>query len=79
MKIDDKIRHVNLKHNINREAAKISVLSWGKIEKYEYFTGKEYHLITILSKSNPTSNQVYISSFRENLQKTKKNNWRSRK
>ena len=30
-----------LDYNINREAAKISALSYGKIDKYEYFTGKE--------------------------------------
>ena len=28
-------------YNINREAAKISALSSGKVNKYEYFTGKE--------------------------------------
>ena len=27
--------------NINREAAKLSVLSWGKIDKYENLTGEE--------------------------------------
>ena len=30
-----------LQYNINRKAAKISTLSSGKIEKYEYFRGKE--------------------------------------
>ena len=29
------------KYDINREAAKISVLSSGKIDKYEYLTGEE--------------------------------------
>ena len=37
---DDKIRDEKLQHYINREAEKISVLS-GKINKYEYLTGKE--------------------------------------
>ena len=30
-----------LQYDINREAAKISPLSSGKIDKYEYFTGEE--------------------------------------
>ena len=41
MTIDDKIRDEKLKYNINREAAKILALSSGKIDKYEYLTGKE--------------------------------------
>ena len=41
MKIDDKINEENLQYNINREAAKISGLSSGKIDKYEYLTGEE--------------------------------------
>ena len=41
MTIDDKIRDEKLKYNINREAAKILALSSGKINKYEYLTGKE--------------------------------------
>ena len=40
MIIDDKIRDEKLQCNINREAAKISVLSSGKINKYEYLTGE---------------------------------------
>ena len=38
MTIDDKIRNEKLQHDNNREAAKISALSFGKIDKYEYFT-----------------------------------------
>ena len=41
MTIDDKIRDEKLQHNINREAAKISALSFGKIDKYEYLTVEE--------------------------------------
>ena len=41
MTIDDQIRHENLQYYINREAAKISVLSSGKVDKYEYLTGEE--------------------------------------
>ena len=38
---DDKIKGEKLQHDLNREAAKISELSSGKIDKYEYLTGEE--------------------------------------
>ena len=41
MIIDDKIRDKKWQDDINREAAKISALSFGKTDKYEYLTGKE--------------------------------------
>ena len=41
MKINDQIRDEKLKYDINREAAKISALSSGKIHKYEYLTGED--------------------------------------
>ena len=41
MTIDDKIGDEKLQYGINREAAKISALSSGKIDKYEYLTGEE--------------------------------------
>ena len=41
MTINDKIRDEKLQYNINIEAAKISVLSSGKIHKYEYLTGED--------------------------------------
>ena len=41
MTIDDKIRDEKFQCNINREAAKISALSPGKSDKYEYLTGGE--------------------------------------
>ena len=39
MTTDDQIRDEKLRYDINREAAKISALSSGKIHKYEYITG----------------------------------------
>ena len=39
--IDDQIEDEKLQYDINREAAKISALSSGKINKYEYPTGEE--------------------------------------
>ena len=40
MTIDDQIRDEKLQYDINRDAAKISALSSGKIRKYEYLTGE---------------------------------------
>ena len=34
-----------LQYDINREAAEISALSSGKINKYEYLTGEKYCLL----------------------------------
>ena len=39
--INDQIRDEKLQYDINREAAKISALSSGKIHKYEYLTGED--------------------------------------
>ena len=41
MAIQDQIKDEKLQYDINREAANISALSSGKIEKYEYLTGEE--------------------------------------
>ena len=38
---EDQIRDQKLQYDINREAAKISALSSGKIDRYEYVTGEE--------------------------------------
>ena len=41
MTIKNQIRDEELQYDINREVAKISSLSSGKIDKYEYLTGEE--------------------------------------
>ena len=41
MTINDQIRDEKLQYDINREAAKISALSSGKIHKYEYLPGED--------------------------------------
>ena len=38
MTIDDQIKDEKIQYDINRESAKISVFSSGKINKYEYLT-----------------------------------------
>ena len=41
MTIKDQIKDEKLQYSINREAAKISALSSGKLHKYEYITGED--------------------------------------
>ena len=41
MTIEDQIKDEKLQYDINREATKISALSSGKLDKYEYLTGEE--------------------------------------
>ena len=43
MTIDYQIRNEKLQYDLNREAAKISALSSGKIHKYEYLLLKIYY------------------------------------
>ena len=39
--LDDKIKANKAQHELDREAAKISALSSGRLEKYEYLTGED--------------------------------------
>ena len=41
IRINDQIRDEKLQYDINRESAKISALSSGKIHNYEYLTGEQ--------------------------------------
>ena len=41
MTTDDKIKDEKMQYHVNREAAKISALSFGKIDNYEYFTNEK--------------------------------------
>ena len=41
MTTDDQIRDEKLQYDIYREAVKISALSSGKVDKYEYLTDEE--------------------------------------
>ena len=41
MTINNQIKDEKLQCDINREAAKISALSSGKLHKYEYLTGED--------------------------------------
>ena len=59
MTIDDKIRDENLQYDSNREAAKISAFSSGKIDKYEYYTGEEM----LLSDQRRVIEQAKFTDF----------------
>ena len=41
MTIDDQIKGGKLQYDVNREAARMSALSSGEFNKYEYLTGEE--------------------------------------
>ena len=55
MTIDDQIGDEKLQYDINREAVKISTLSSGKIQKYEYLTGEDM----LPSNQQQTIEQAY--------------------
>ena len=70
MTIDDKIRDEKLQCDINREAAKISALTFGKIDKYEYLTGEE--ILPFDKKRVIEQAKFAYSPLRKALQKQKK-------
>ena len=59
MTIENQIRDEKLQYDINREAAKISALSSGKIDKYGYLTGEEI----LPSNQQPISKQAKFTYF----------------
>ena len=59
MTIEDQIRDEKLQYDINREAAKISALSSGKTDKYEYLTGEE----TLPSNQQQIIEQAKFTNF----------------
>ena len=64
MTIDDKIRIEKLQYDINREAAKISALSSGKIDRYDYLMN-----ILLLSDQRKVIEQAKFTQ--KKLQKNK--------
>ena len=68
MTIQDQIRDKKLQYDINREAAKISVLSSGKIDKYEYFAVEE---ILPSNQQQIIKKAKFTYSLLENLLKNK--------
>ena len=74
MEIDCKTREDKLQHDINREAAKISVFLSGKTDKYQSLTGEEIlpsDQGRVIEQAYIISLQVYIFSFRKSFRKRK--------
>ena len=59
MTVDDKIKDEKVQYDFNRKAAKMSVLSSGKIDKYEYLTGEE---ILLFDQSRVTEQAKFTYS-----------------
>ena len=72
MTTDDNIRDVKLQYDINVEAAKISVLSSGKINRHEYSTGEE--MLPSIKKKIVEKAKFTYSPLGESFRKTDKNN-----
>ena len=74
MTINGQIRDEKIQYDINREAAKISALSSGKILKYEYLTGEDIF---------PSNQHQIIKQARftyllwKSFWETNKSNWKS--
>ena len=66
MTIDDKVRDKKLQYIINRETAKISALSSGKIDEYDCLPGKE---VILLNQRSMTEQDYCIFSFRKSFEK----------
>ena len=81
MTINDKTRDEKLQYNINREAAKISILSSRKIDKYKYLTGEEI----LPSNQRQVIKQVKFTysllgkASEKQTTTVNKNNWRARR
>ena len=75
MTIDDRIGDEELQYDINREAAKISALFSGKIDRYEYPTGEEI----MSSDQSRIIEQVKFTFLLSVKHLRDKNDWRSRR
>ena len=71
MTFDNKIRYEKLQYDINREAAKISALSSGKIDKYEYLTGDE--IVPFNQRQTIEQTKCAYSLLGKAFEKTNKN------
>ena len=74
MKTNDQNRNEKLQYDINREAAKISALSSGKIHKYEYLTDED--ILPSDQKQIIKQARFTYSPLGKSFWKTNKSNWR---
>ena len=65
MTTKNQIKDKKWQHDINREAAKISALSSGKLHKYEYLTGED--ILPSNQQQIIEQAKIYIFSFRKNF------------
>ena len=42
--LDDKVKANQAQYNLDKETAKLSALSSGELEKYEYLTGQRFRI-----------------------------------
>ena len=75
MTFDDQIEDEKLQYVISRDTAKISALSLGKIDKYEYLTGEEILPSNRKQVKEPT--KCTYSPLGKVFCKRSKNKWRS--
>ena len=64
---------LKIQNDITIEAAKISALSSGKIDQYEYLTGEEI-LPSNQKQIVEQTSKIYLLSFRKGFSRTNKNN-----
>ena len=69
MTINEQIKDEKLQYHVNREAAKISALSSGKIHMY---VSHWWRYITIQSTTNNKTNKIYLFFFGKSFWKTNK-------
>ena len=74
MNLDDRIRDKKLQYDINKEAAKRSALSSGKIDKYEYLVHEEILPDTFLQSRVIEQAKSTYSSLRRTSEKQKQLN-----
>ena len=79
MTIEDQIKDEKLQYDINREAAKISALSSGKIDKYEYLKFAYSRLEKALEKQIKTiedQGKKQVKAIQDNKQLVNKDDYK---
>ena len=61
--IDDKIKANQAHYDLDREAAKISALSFGNLDKYEYLLGEDLEDIDQKQLNEPNLNILHLVKF----------------
>ena len=72
--LDDKIRANKAHYDLNRQAAKISALSSGELEKYEYLTGEALGYKPVVVQKGKFEYSPLEEAFNKAFKKDDKNN-----